>query len=221
MDDAVFPIMLARGMMRVVPPPILEGGARLLLRRMRRTHPALFGNLARLDRAAIRFDPTDLPHRFRVTLGGGPPSLRLARDNDPPATAVLKGSLAALLALLEGRIDSDALFFTRELAITGDTSAVVALRNTLDRETIILLDEVTALLGPFRRLGRAGALRWERRIGRMRDCLAALHAPALPPPQPARDGNADYQDLRREIETIKARLASLEARQRRKASAVA
>lgn len=219
MDDAVFPITLARGAIRLAPPPLLEHGAQLLLRRMRRAHPALFGNLARLDHATISFEPSDLPHRFRLALGGGPPSLRLSRASDPPATTVVKGELAALLALLEGRIDSDALFFTRALTITGDTSAVVALRNTLDRETIVLLDEVTALLGPLRRLGRAGALRWERRIGRLRDRLAARRAPLAPPP--SADRSADSRALHQEIDAIKARLARLEARQRRTTDAAA
>ena len=53
-----------------------------------------------------------------------------------PRDAYIKGNLDILLNLLEGRIDGDALFFTRGLVITGDTAAIVGLRNTLDREEI-------------------------------------------------------------------------------------
>lgn len=121
--------------------------------------------------------------------------------------------MEALLALLEGRIDSDALFFTREIVIAGDTSAVVALRNVLDRETIVLLDEASSLLGPLQRLARSAVLSWERRAERLRDLLLPASA--------ASDGVAEAaatenERLRAENETLKKRLSKLEARQRRK-----
>jgi predicted lipid carrier protein YhbT len=213
MDEDGFPIILARGMIGMMPPPLLERGAAVLMRKMRRNHPDLFRNLAALDRTTLRIEPTDLPHRFVLSFGEKPPTLALARAGDPPANATLKGSLESLLALLEGRIDSDALFFTREIVITGDTSAVVALRNTLDRETIALLDEATSLFGPFARVGRSAVLRWEGRAERFRDRLAALPRPAS---EPERDLAAEFDALRAEIETLKSRLAKQEAQARRK-----
>jgi len=112
---------------------------------------------------------------------------------------------------LEGRIDSDALFFTREIGITGDTSAVLGLRNTLDREDFSLLDEATSLLGPFQRLGRRVVMRWEGRAERLRDRLQGMHKSSAPAERPAADDAA----LRAEIETLKTRVAKLEARARR------
>jgi len=216
MDHAEFPIILARGMMRALPPPILNRGAAALLRQMGRNHPDLFRNLAAFGRTTIRVEPTDLPHRFLLAFGEAAPSLALACAADPPADATVKGTLEALLALLEGRIDSDTLFFTRELSITGDTSAVVALRNTLDRDTISLLDEAASLLGPLQRFGRAAALGWERRATRLRDRFATLGArPAALAPA-GRDLAAECDGMRAEIAALNTRLARLETRQRRK-----
>lgn len=220
MDHADFPIILVRGMMRFLPPPILDRGAALLMRKMGRNHPELFRNLAKLGHRTIHIEPTDLPHRFLLTFGDGPPRLSLARAANAPADATVKGTLEALLALLEGRIDSDTLFFTREIAITGDTSAVVALRNTLDRDTISLLDEATSLLGPLRRVGRRAALRWDRRAGLLRDRLKAVVGTNAAQPE-GRDVAAERDVLHAEIETLKSRLAKLEGRQRRKEGAAA
>ena len=54
-----------------------------------------------------------------------------------------------LLDLLEGRVDGDTVFFSRDLKITGDTAAIVALRNTLDREDLDVSEEIHAVLGPM------------------------------------------------------------------------
>jgi predicted lipid carrier protein YhbT len=215
MDAVAFPITLARGMMRLMPPPMVERGAGMLLRRMGRNHPALFRNLAELAPKSIRVEPTDIPHRFELRFGGGPPQLTLARRGGAPVDAVLKGSLEALLALLEGRIDADTLFFTRAISIVGDTSAVVALHNTLDRESINLLDEATSLLGPFRRAGRTAVLNWERRVGRLRARFGAVRA-AVPDRS---DVVAERDRLLAENAALASRLAKLQVRQRRKEGA--
>ena len=62
-----------------------------------------------------------------------------------------------LREVLEGRLDGDALFFSRDLAIEGDTAAVVALRNAIDNEELDLVSEAMALLGPLEKLAVAPA----------------------------------------------------------------
>jgi predicted lipid carrier protein YhbT len=215
MEEAEFPTILARGLIAATPSPLLDLGAAALLRKMGRSHPDLFQVLAEFPRTVIRIELTDLPRSFSLQFGDGAPSLKLAGADDAPADASVKGSLAALLALLEGRVDSDALFFTREIVIAGDTSAVVALRNVLDREIISVLDEASSLFGPLRRFARAGALSWERRIERLRDVLLPVRAASDGLAQAERDA-AENRDLRAEIEALKTRLSKLEARQRRK-----
>jgi ubiquinone biosynthesis protein UbiJ len=150
--------------------------------------------------------------------GGGAPTLRIADDaTDVTADAELKGGLEAMMALLEARVDGDALFFTRELTVSGDTAAVVTLRNILDRETISVLDEATSLFGPLRRMARAAILNWERRATRLRSALAPPAASSAR----AGMGEAEAAELREQIEALKTRLSKIEAHQRRKEGAAA
>ncbi len=216
MDEAEFPTILARGFIAATPPPLLDLGAAALLRKMGRNHPDLFQVLAEFRRTVIRIELTDLPRSFQLQFGGGAPSLKLAGADDAPADASVKGSLEALLALLEGRIDSDALFFTRELVVEGDTAAVVALRNVLDREIINVLDEASSLFGPLQRIARGAALRWERRAQRLRELLRPPRDASDGHAQAERDASAENEGLRAEIDALKTRLSKLEARQRRK-----
>lgn len=112
-----------------------------------RRHPRAYAAMAELPRALVLLDPADQPAALALEVG---PRVRLAlvaRDSVSPDAAV-RGPLAALMDLLQGRIDGDALFFRRELRIEGDTALVVALRNALDGEDIDLAADVAAALGP-------------------------------------------------------------------------
>jgi len=132
-----------------MPPPVLSRLVEALVRKMARRHPRLFKNLARLGPAVVQFKPLDLPHSFTLRLGDGPVTLQLTGKDEEAPDACIQGNLAVLLDMLEGRTDGDTLFFSRDIVVTGDTSLVVGLRNTLDREEINLLDEVLSLCGPF------------------------------------------------------------------------
>ena len=54
-----------------------------------------------------------------------------------------------LIDLAEGRLDGDALFFSRDLAVEGDTEAVVALRNAVDDAEIDLTADLASMFGPL------------------------------------------------------------------------
>jgi predicted lipid carrier protein YhbT len=104
--------------------------------------------MAALDPAWVCLDPTDIPFQFVLRMGEGA-SISLYTGGRDTFDATIAGDLEALIDMLEGRADGDALFFARRLKITGNTETVVALRNTLDREEIDLRDEICAALGPF------------------------------------------------------------------------
>ena len=211
-------VILARAAMRALPPPVVARGGALLLRRLGRVHPRLFADLARLAPASVGVAPTDLPHRFRLEIGGGrPPRLALAQATDKPTDAAIEGSLDSLIDLLEGRIDGDALFFSRAITVTGDSAAVVGLRNTLDRYPIDVLEAATGLLGPLagpaRRVGQRIGQRLERLGEGVRARLVASHA-ALHAAAPAatQDQAAEIATLRGEVRRLATRLARLERR---------
>jgi predicted lipid carrier protein YhbT len=148
---------------------------------VQRRHPDVFERLAALEDPVYLVDPVDLPFAFVLRPDPLAPSLRATRTPEAETvTATVRGPLLALIDLLEGRIDGDALFFTRTLVIEGDTEAVVALRNAVDGAEISVLDDVLALLGPFsgpaRRLARrAGGLldMASRDLETLRDAMIA------------------------------------------------
>jgi predicted lipid carrier protein YhbT len=51
--------------------------------------------------------------------------------------------------MVDTSLDGDALFFTRELRVSGDVEAVVALRNALDDCDGSVLDSIASAFGPF------------------------------------------------------------------------
>jgi predicted lipid carrier protein YhbT len=216
MQDNGFPSLLARLFIGAAPRPALDFGAAALLAAMGRNHPHLFAVLAEQRQTRVLVELADPPRRFLLQYGGGAPTLRVADDDaEVAADAELKGGLEAMMALLEARVDGDALFFTRELTVSGDTAAVVTLRNILDRETISVLDEAASLFGPLRRMARVAILNWERRATRLRAALA----PPTARGEGAGLGEAEAVELREQIEALKARLSKFEAHQRRKEGA--
>jgi len=195
-DERVLETMLARlALAAALPLPtgVLQPALDVMVSVLRRQHPGAFQRLTELPDAEVLIDPVDLPMAFVMRLGPKGMRLRLAHRHAAAADAVIRGSLAHLLDLLEGRTDGDALFFSRDLSIEGDTAAVVALRNAVDGEDIDLAADLAAVLGPFARLlspARRAALR-------LQDGLSQLHQAML---QPAN----------RRMETLERRMSRLE-----------
>ena len=123
---------------------------------MRRQHPAVFDRLDELGDPLFVIDPIDLPFLFAMRPVGARPSLLACREIDEyQPTATIRGPLPMLIDLLEGRLDGDALFFSRELSVEGDTEAILVLRNSVDSDEINLFEDVLSILGPL-----AGPLRY-------------------------------------------------------------
>lgn len=153
--------------------PVLDRVLRTLAQRHRRAFEAM----AEMRPAGVLIDPVDQPIAFLLTVGPQP-RLRVAK-RDAEADAAIRGPLASLMDLLEGRIDGDALFFRRTLGIEGDTALVVGLRNALDGEDIDLVADLAGIAGPFRhaipRLRREAA----RLTGMLESARSLLLAPVM------------------------------------------
>ena len=154
------PLPLAKMALCLAPPAVIAKTTEIVVQRIRRRHPKLFANLARLPKAVAVLAPTDTPHRFALTMGQEPVAFTLLEEGEgltPDAT--IAGTLDSLIAMLEGQADGDTLFFSRDIQVTGDTTVIVGLRNTLDREEIDLMGEILSLFGPFAQpLGKALSL---------------------------------------------------------------
>jgi len=165
-----------------------------LLRVLAERHPRAFDALREMQDARVLIEPVDAPVALMMRVGPGLSLHALPRGaigaGGAAADAVIRGPYARLLDLLEGRIDGDALFFRRELTISGDTALILALRNTLDGEDEMdLIADAASIAGPLARA--LPVLR--RNAGPVLDRVEAARR-LLPPP------------LRRGIERIGARI---------------
>jgi predicted lipid carrier protein YhbT len=136
----------------------------LVTRRMARAHPGMLRRLG--DHASRRFliDPTDLP--WVLLLHPATAGMTAHRRNRPPPyDARIGGPLSAFLAMMHGAEDGDALFFSRDLTVEGDTAAVLALRNAMDDAELDLTEELAALSGPLAAPLRRVLARAERATG--------------------------------------------------------
>lgn len=213
-DDAPFrapalPLSLA---LCIAPGGLVDAALDAVLAAARRRHPRLFARLEPLGPTNILIDPVDLPVAFRFAIDGERSALRaLPRGQalDSPPRTTVRGPLSALLDLLEGCVDGDALFFARLLVVEGDTAPVVALRNALEAEPVKIDALMLAPLWPFD--GVAGrlvphALAAIRGVDRH---LAALRR-SIEQPLAAR-----VDDQEQELRRIAARLARLETPEER------
>jgi predicted lipid carrier protein YhbT len=95
--------------------------------------PTFAARLGHYAGATFAIDPVDCPFVFLITLRQGAPAFRIVRGLERTHYAArIAAPLMVLLGMLDGTYDGDALFFSRDLVIEGDTEAVLALRNALD-----------------------------------------------------------------------------------------
>ncbi len=150
------PVLLAGLAARPVPPAVLQPLLDLAMAAMARRHGEVFARLDGLAEGVFLVDPVDLPFDFLLRPGAAPPRLTVFRSgaSGVEATATIRGSLLSLIDLLEGRVDGDALFFSRDLVFEGDTEAVLTLRNAVDGAGIDLVEIAASALGPLAGLAR-------------------------------------------------------------------
>lgn len=125
---------------------LLQGLASSIARR----HPELRERLQACEERSIGVEPTDLPFVMIVEPRRDTIALHVERRLDRTGVAArIRGPFPALLGLVDGSYDGDALFFSRDIAIEGDIEAVLALRNAIDDAQLALPDEVAACFGPL------------------------------------------------------------------------
>lgn len=136
--------------LRPLPLAPLAFAAERVVRSIAERHPRLFARLGPHAGKRFLLEPTDLPFVFVLEPQAQRPRIAVARPGeDMQRDARIAGPLAALLGLIHGAFDGDALFFSRDIVIEGDVEAVLALRNALDDAELDLLAETAAVLGPL------------------------------------------------------------------------
>ncbi len=139
---------LLTSVMRLLPTQPLELALGRLVTSITKRHPDLFDRLGPHTSKVIGIAPTDVPVAFVLMPDAVSPRLEVWREGAAPVCdALIVGPVFALADLAEGRLDGDALFFSRDIRIEGDVEAVLALRNALDGEGLDLVREAVAPLG--------------------------------------------------------------------------
>jgi len=143
--------------LRPVPVAVYQPILRRIARYIAEKHPNLFARLGDDVHKAFLIDPTNMP--FVLLLEPDPNfiSLEAYRNADNlDYDASISGSFLNLLRLIDGELDGDALFFSRDLKVEGDTEAIVRLRNAMDDIDGSIASDVANMFGP---LGRAALSR--------------------------------------------------------------
>ncbi len=137
-------------LLKPIPLPVLRLFFNPIAAHIARTRPELFARLGVHAGKRFLIDPVDLPFGLMLAPDPARPVLEAyRREQTPRHDARIAGSFLDLFGLIDGSVDGDALFFSRELQISGDTEAVVALRNALDDMEGSIVDNVSEAFGPF------------------------------------------------------------------------
>ncbi|WP_300547031.1 SCP2 sterol-binding domain-containing protein [Roseovarius sp.] len=149
-DPAVSPMPLpGSGMISRLACGVVQPILTRIVRRIAARHPSLFARLGPHQGTDFLIDPVDLP--FALHLRPDPQALvfrAVPRNAAPVVGAAIRGRFMLLLELVDSEEDGDAAFFSRDLEVTGDTEAVVRLRNALDDMDGSLAEETAAMFGP-------------------------------------------------------------------------
>lgn len=143
----------AQRLLAPLPPVLLGPLMRRVVRQITTAHPDLFSRLGDHAVKVYEIAPTDLPVAFLLTPDAQRPQIRVVRHGKSGWDCRIAGPLAALIGMIHGAYDGDALFFSRDITIEGDTAAGLALRNAIDNSELDLFDEVMSLLGPLKGAG--------------------------------------------------------------------
>jgi len=153
MIDASTPGQSKSGFLKRLPAPplplfLLQPLLQRVVRRIAAENPGMFNRLGSHRQAVYLIDPTNMP--FRLLLRPDPDDLMLRAISNrgmPNHTARIAGEFLNLLRLMDADEDGDALFFSRDLDVTGNTEAVVCLRNALDDVDGSIAERVADMFG--------------------------------------------------------------------------
>ena len=142
---------MMRHVVEMVPPALIQPLCDFAAAAVSHRHRAAFRRLDAYAGRRVAVVPRDMPFAFEIMIDPIAPRVRVCRAIAlrAPAEAEIRAPLPVLIDLLEGRIDGDALFFSRELSISGDTELILAIRNAVDDAEIDLVSSVSDALGPF------------------------------------------------------------------------
>lgn len=133
--------------------PLVQPLLNRIVRDIAHKVPELFERLGPHRHSRFLIDARGMP--FLLLLRPDPAQPELVawpRHAAPACDTRISGRFHDLLGLIDGARDGDALFFSRDLDISGNLEAVVCLRNAIDDVEGSVADRVASALGPLTRI---------------------------------------------------------------------
>lgn len=128
--------------------------------------PELFERLGPHRYSRFLIDARGMPFLLLLRPDPARPELvAWSRHAAPACDTRISGRFHDLLGLIDGARDGDALFFSRDLDISGNLEAVVCLRNAIDDVEGSIADRVAGALGPVSRIAWTALRRHQSRPG--------------------------------------------------------
>jgi len=154
--DALYPpfspVLIAGILTQPVPLYIIDKVLEHITSNLQKNHPSILERLEAIENKKFLISPTDLPFSIIITFLKDEIISVSTKDADIETDVRIYGSISSLVKMLDGEVDGDALFFSRELIVEGDTEALLTLRNSMDADDINILYEMLdsfGILGPI------------------------------------------------------------------------
>ena len=194
-------------LLRPLPKAPLETALQRLADRLSARYPGVLERVADVGRARLLLVATDLPWWALIVLDGRAARITVGRHADDPtphAHATVTGPVERLLVCAQGSGDGDAMFFAREIEVSGNTDVLVALRNALDGAELDLAGELAAVAGPLHRPAARAMAQTAGLYARASAGLDALKADIRAPLQTRLDAQAEeLAELRTQVQRLR------------------
>lgn len=120
------------------------------VRDLARRRPEIFERLGEHRSKSFVITPSDLGLSFRIVPDGADSTVTASAGGCSEGNVEVRGPILALLGLLDGALDGDALFFGRMISVAGRTDALLALRNAIEDAELRPSDLLGVRGGPAR-----------------------------------------------------------------------
>lgn len=204
--------------MNLLPLRLVQRIADLISARLLQHYPDMLDRMESVGPGTVILEPTDFPYGVEIGLGLGRPRVSAYRRGGvtPKGDVLVRAPSDVLVALANGAEDGDALFFSRNLSISGNVELIIALRNAIDAADINFVSDVMLAAGPARTLVKP-AVSWARRLSaRVSADLTVLQAAIL---RPAHMAIASHEQMAAQLElrtqTIEREVSEMRRRAKR------
>ena len=146
--NSALPVLIGM-LLRPVPLLFMRNSLSRLVGTITSRRPELFERLGHHTMTSYAIEVDELPFVLLLTPDPASPSLTAHRRWERVRRDVtIGGGFMSLFRILEGRGDSDGMYFARDVHIAGNTEAAMCLRNALDDLDGSVIDDAASIRGP-------------------------------------------------------------------------